>query len=99
TNDLVLHRDRAHPMAAQEVDNLLADVRILAHIAPVAEPLAQIEGFCLLCSNDPDGYLAGSLVVRTVECDGTDGIAAEPLRLLFQPFHRIAAQRHSLSPF
>lgn len=83
-------------MVAEEHHNVPKDCLIIANIAPFGKPPAQHGWLAISPCEDANSYLAGMLVVRTIERNGPQRIAAKAgLGLLLQPFACLPSDLHA----
>src|SRR6266702_4063510 len=92
-------RHRANLVIAKECGDLGGDRHVIASVARLREPPAQLDRLRFGGHNDADRHLAGALVVGAVEGDGADRIAAKArLSFLRQPLSRLPTDLHESSP-
>jgi len=85
-------------MSTQERGYLGRDRRVAADVVAVGEPSAHFDRLSIRRCDNADGGLAGTPVVRAIERDGSDRIAAESgFGFLFQPFTWLPSELHGLS--
>ena len=77
------HRYRVHLVVPKKHGNFLEDCRVVADVAALGKPPTQRDRFGVRRNDDGNSYLAGTLVVRSIEGDGADGIAAKAQFSLF----------------
>ena len=65
-DDAVGHGDGQHVVGLDEVQDLLSDAGVVAHVAGVELPIAHLTDFRALGRNDADGDLAGPVRVGAV---------------------------------
>ncbi len=99
TNDAIYHRYRANLMSTQEDGDFGANRHIAAHVAALGEPSVQIDRIGIRCRDNADRHLAGTPVIRAIERDGRDRIAAKSsFCFLFQPLIWLPLALHRLVP-
>src|SRR5258706_15756333 len=88
------HRHRVHLMASKKQGNFL-ECCIVPDIAALSEPPTQRDRFGIRREDDGDSHLADMSIVRSIEGDGTDRIAAKAqFAPLVQPLPWLPAQLH-----
>lgn len=70
-------------MVLKKQGNFLKYCRIVPDVAAPGEPPPQRDRFGAQRNDDGDGHLAGTLIVRSIEGDGADRIAAKAQFALF----------------
>ena len=93
-DDAVGHGDRQHAVTCHELQHLLGNAGVVAHVAGVELPVADLADFRVLGRNDADDDLAGPVRVGAIEGDRRCRSTAHPfLSFLAQAFEEAVLHR------